>query len=316
MANYDAGHYFLTTMVPIDRDAFVQEGDERRSAIVHIRKVLTTLPTAQQDYVSSISGLQSPFAAVPGTHFAHFFIIDDVRYNGRRPSNPILNLIFNVKMTNAEEVDRLSDAYLVLAADFDAPDGSPGSLRAYTDALWSGMEQALRDIYTHTAGFDRVETAADFYRFIREGQIDTSLPFNDYWAHPVEMPSPLPWMAAASALILLATFIIGGTGTWTGSLWGLWGLTALALLVVNISIIAKFGLTPFPAAPDSDLQSVLKAIYIQQMFTGFAIENLGKPEEDLKASFDAFCDRHRPRDRSGPTQPAGVLTSTFRKHRG
>ncbi|NNE52101.1 MAG: hypothetical protein HKN30_06825 [Sulfitobacter sp.] len=312
MANYDAGHYFLTTMAPIDRNTFVEVNGVNRSAIDHIRFLLNTLPTAQQDDVSAASGLQSPFASVPGVHFAHFFVIDDVRYNGRRPSNPILNLIFNTKMTNPEEVDRLPDAYLVLVTDFDASDGSKGNLRGHTDALWANMGDILRDIYAHVEGFDRVETSADFYRFVREGQIETTMPFNDYWAEPVRLPSPLPWMLGATALILFVTILLGATGTWTGSLWGLWGLGLLALLAVNIGIVVKYGLTPFPAAPDSDLQSVLKAIYIQQMFTGFAIDHLGRPEEELKGAFEAFCERHVPRDPSGPSQDPGVLLTPWK----
>lgn len=312
MANYDAGHYFLTTMAPIDRNAFVEVGGVKRSAIDHIRHVLTTLPTAQQDDFSTSSGLQSPFASVPGTHFAHIFVIDDVRFNGRRPSNPIMDLLYNVKMTNPEGVDHLPDAYLVLAVDFDAPDGSEASLRSYTDALWLNMEDDLRLIFGQSEGFGTVASSADFYHFVREGQVDTTLPFNDYWAEPVTMPSPLPWMLAGSALVLLAAILMGATGFWTASLWGLWGLAILALLAVNIGIVVKFGLTPFPPAPDSDLSSVLKALYIQQMFTGFAIAHLGQPEEKLKAEFDAFCAAHLPHDVSGPSQPPGVLTSKWK----
>ncbi|MFT7596403.1 MAG: hypothetical protein ACI8R4_003738, partial [Paracoccaceae bacterium] len=266
----------------------------------------------QQDYDSTESKLQSPFAAVPGTHFAHLFIIDDTRYNGRRPSNPILDLIFNVKLTIAEKVDRLPDAYLVLAVDFDAADGSTASLRAYTDAMWANMADTLRLIYAQVEGFDTVDSATRFNEFVREGQIETTLPFNDYWADPAPTVSPAPWMLAGSALVLLATIMLGMTGTWTGSSWGLWGLGLLAFLVVNIGIVVKFGLTPFPAAPDSDLQSVLKAIYIQQMFTGFAIAHLGHPEDQLKAAFEDFCNRHRPRDHSGPRQSPGVLTTPWK----
>lgn len=312
MANYDAGHYFLTVMIPIDRDGFVEINGARRSLIDHTRHVLTTLPTAQQDYVSTASGLQSPFARVPGTHFAHFFIIDDTRYNGRRPSNPIYDLVFNVKMTNAQKVDRLPDAYLVFAVDFDAPDGSARSLRNYTDALWHHMGAELRMIYENCVGFADVRTASDFYIFVRRGQVTTSLPFNDYWAHEPPLPSPAPWMAAATIGILGLAIIAGVSGFWTASLWGLWGLTLLALLALNIAIVVRFGLRPFPAAPDSDIQSVLKAVYVQQMFTGFAIENLGKSGEDLQTAFDAFCETHAPGLVDGPSQPPGVLVSKWK----
>lgn len=311
MANYDAGHYFLTFMAPIPREGVVETKGVRRSAVDHIRYMITTLPTAQQDPPSIASGLQSPFARVPGTHFAHLFVIDDVRYNGREPSSPIKNLIFNVKMTDPEHIDHLPDPYLVLAVDFDAPDGSAESLRAYTDRLWQHMGGELALVFGPTSGFDAVRDAASFHEFVCQGQIDTNLPFNDYWAHEVTPPSPVPWMGAASFAVLAGAVVLSSTGIWSASFWGLFALTVLALLVVNIAIIAKFGLTPFPAAPDSDLQSVLKAVYIQQMFTGFAIDALGKTDAELQDAFDGFCRTHMPQDKVTPTQAPGVLQTKW-----
>ena len=311
MANYDAGHYFLTTMAPIPRDGFLETNGTRRSLIDHTRHMLTTLPTAQQDKASQSSGLQSPFASVPGTHFAHVFIIDDARYNGRRPSSPIWNLINNVKMTEPQDIDHLPDAYLVLAIDFDAEDGSEATLRRYVDSLWQNMSEEVRLIFAHAGNFHQVQDANDFYEFVREGQIRTNLPFNDYWAYEPPLPSPVPWMLVASVAVLLGAMALALSGIWGTSLWGLTGLTFLTLIAVNIGIIARFGLSPFPKAPDSDLNTILKALYIQQSYTGFAIENLGKTDQELVAAFDEFCETHDPCHIASPSQPPGVLKTTW-----
>jgi hypothetical protein len=119
-------------------------------------------------------------------------------------------------------------------------------------------------------------------------------------------------MATATIGILGLAIIASLSGFWTASLWWLLGLTVLALLIVNIAIVARFGLRPFPAAPDSDLQSILKAVYVQQMYTGFAVENLGKSGEELQEAFDAFCETHAPGQVDGPSQPPGVLVSKWK----
>lgn len=309
MANYDAGHYFLTVMAPLQRDAFVMVDGVRRSVIDHVRHMLATLPTAQQDHFSEESGLMSPFARVPGTHFAHLFVIDTLHYNGRRPSNPIIDLLENVQLTIPEEVDALPHAYLVLAADFDAPDGSDDALRAYTDGLWAHMAAELRMLYRHCDGFGDVRDAATFFAFVKQGQVHTNLPFNDYWTYEPRMPSPTRWMAAASALMVVLAVMALHWGIWPGGGWSLFFTTLLALAAVNIAIVARFGLTPFPAAPDSDLPSILKALHVQQSFLQFGIDNLGKGGAELRSAFDAYCETNRPLDVDGPRQKPGVLWS-------
>lgn len=311
MADFDAGHYFLTIAAPVERNGTVTVNGKRRSRIDHLRDTLASLPTAQQDEFSSETTLNSPFARVPGTHFARFFVLDDVRYNGRRPSNPILNLIFNVQMTVAEGVDHLPHAYLVMTIDFDALDGSKASLRAYSNDLWRNMPDELAMIFGHCIGFDGVNSEQSFFDFLQRMQLHTTMPFNDYWTAAPPITNPLPLFAAIAAgfpAVALATWI---SGIWV---WGQWGLIALASLTVVAAIIVitiTRGLTPFPRAPDSDLASILKAAYIQQMFVGFMIDNLGRGGNDLYAAFEAFRTTHQPDAVQGPTQPSGVLTSTW-----
>ena len=60
------------------------------------------------------------------------------------------------------------------------------------------------------------------------------------------------------------------------------------------------GAKPFPAAPDSDLPTVLKALHLQRTFTRFAIDNqllAADPAsaQELHAAFRDFVDVNQPR---------------------
>ena len=66
---------------------------------------------------------------------------------------------------------------------------------------------------------------------------------------------------------------------------------------------------PLPTAPDSDLPSVLKALYLQQHFTDFVIAQQGAEDASLYAAFKAFVDDHQPADTADPTQPPGVIAA-------
>ncbi len=70
------------------------------------------------------------------------------------------------------------------------------------------------------------------------------------------------------------------------------------------------GKEAFPTAPDSDLRSVLKALYLQQKFTDFAIQNQGVDDTALQKNFGAFLDEHKPGDLDNPTQHPGVIDSS------
>ena len=67
------------------------------------------------------------------------------------------------------------------------------------------------------------------------------------------------------------------------------------------------GSRSFPTAPNSDLKSVLKGLYLQQQLVRFAIDQQGAAPADLHAAFAGFLDRTVPADLERPTQPAGVL---------
>lgn len=311
VADYDAGHYFLTIAAPVERTGTVTVNGKRRSRIDHLRDTLGSLPTAEQDEFSLETRLNSPFARVPGTHFARFFVLDDVRYNGRRPSNPILNLIFNVQMTVAERVDHLPHAYLMMTIDFDAMDGSDAALRAYANDLWRHMSDELGLIFGHCIGFEGVNSEQSFFDFLRRTQLHTTMPFNDYWTSAPPITNPLPLFAAIATGVPALALAAWIGGIWVWSLWGLVALAVTTVIAAIIAITVKRGLTPFPRAPDSDLASVLKAAYIQQMFVGFMIDNLGRGGTELYSAFEAFRATHQPANLKKPTQPSGVLTSKW-----
>ncbi len=74
------------------------------------------------------------------------------------------------------------------------------------------------------------------------------------------------------------------------------------------------GARPFPATPDSNLPTVLKALHLQRAFTRFAIDNQMEATGGNTASpqglyddFGKFIADNKPNDLSGPTQPPGVV---------
>ena len=67
------------------------------------------------------------------------------------------------------------------------------------------MKDDLEVIFGHCAGFDGVDTAEKFHGYIRKCQVETTMPFNDYW--PDGLPvgnatlpiTPLKWTAILAA---------------------------------------------------------------------------------------------------------------------
>ena len=309
MANFDGGHYFLTILAPIKRDGFVDVEGGRRSHTQVVRDILSSLPTAQQSLASEGSGMNSPFTRVPGTHFARFVVIDDLRYNGRKHSDAIYDRIFSVKLSVPQKVDHLNHSYLLLAIDFDAASGDDSELRSYTDLLWQNMELELRTIFQHCLGFETVDNDASLFDYLKRCQVETTMPFNDYWIEAPPKPKLHAHMIAVSGLIAAAALglYFGSLWTWGGG--SLFGLTILVLLAVNLGLVVHAGLTPVPTAPHSDLKSVLKALYVQQIFVRFAIDNQDASDEELHQAFGRFCDEHKPYEIETPSQQPGVLRS-------
>lgn len=322
MPNFDGGHYFLTALIPV-RTGLCADPLTTATVTSHaheLRATLGAMPTALQTPATERIGINSPFARSDRTHFARFAIIDDVAFNGRGQRDPIRVALLGPEPSVHDPVDRLHCAYLLFVADFDAASGAESELAGYLTHLWSVMETELREMLQHCDGYDLLDGPQGFVRVIRACQVETTMPFNDYWpGAPPLAPVPLAPLLAPVGVVL-AALVLGLIGALAAALAGwstrgwlilaLVGLVALPLAVwwAYRSVMTK-GAAPFPAAPRSDLRSVLKALYLQQQFTRFAIAMQGRDPVALHAAFASFLREHRPDDVAAPTQPRGVVRS-------
>ncbi len=332
MPDLDSGHYFLTTLAPIKDSAAAE--NMHGSYTQAVRVALAKLPSALQSPATEKIGINSPFARNTRTHLARMFVLNDVVYNGRVGRNALAAALFRDDPAEVKPVDRLNTSYLVFCADIDAvledgaplpKDLSPSQQRrvreAYAIRLWETMEDELREIYINCEGFDGVESAQDFANYLNRCHVETTMPFHDYY---LELPKfhdlPLKWLIAAVAvpllfaLVALVLRVFGvmempgfGIDTLLGFVLGL-VVTGLAGYAA-VSYALKNGEKPLPPAKYDDLPSVLKALYLQQKFSDFAVEAQGASPKDLHKQFGAFVEHHRPSDRSNPTQPPGVIAA-------
>jgi hypothetical protein len=115
--------------------------------------------------------------------------------------------------------------------------------------------------------------------------------------------------AALAGLIAALAMVLRpfGPGGWP------WGWLALAGLVVAVlalyRAVLSLGARPSPGEPDTDLPSILKAIYLQQHFVRFAARNQFADAAALHQAFGDFVAAHQPADLQGPTQEPGVIRS-------
>jgi hypothetical protein len=336
MANLDGGHYFLTVLAPVRVDTMIDPivGRSRSHAQQLVQK-LALLPTGRQTEVSPPGAPPSPFAANTLNHLARFVFISGPHFNGRTSGDAIVAAALQTDPLKAQPVDQFPTPYLLFAAEFDGQDKTEATALAdYANELWRTMQGDLEDVFGHCVGFEGVDTADGFLRYIRRCQVETTLPFNDYWAHGlVAAPaSPPVWPVLAaggaflvgSAVWLLAAIVqgfelrIGAHGRLAGGVSrtladGVVIVPALAVLTVlalgyAVAWVYLRARTPFPTAPGSDLPTVLKALFLQQHFTDLAIETQGLDDAALHARFGDFLDLVRP-DQPTPAQVPGECHS-------
>ncbi len=335
MPNFDAGSYFLTVLAPI-RSGAVSDAVGAESWHERLAATLEKLPTALQSPATERSGEQSPFARSLRTHLARFVVIDDTVYNGRPPQNPVLTSLFGPDPIVADAPDRLNSAYLMFAAETDAvtEDGarlpatlSPAEQDAVRDSyarhLWGVMADELRAVFGCCRGFEKVADADGFAAWIARCQVETTMPFHDYWTRPPALPSLpfkailvvalapiavlllalLGWLAGMAATPVVSWFVDWRPGPTIG-----WALLAsvLALWAVYRFVMGR-GEAPFPPPGGANLPGVLKSLYLQQKFTDFASASQELDAAGLHKAFGAFLAEHRPGEDAGPTQPPGVV---------
>ncbi len=355
MPNLDSGRYFLTTMFPIKNGPLInmEIGDDQVMPLLPVqmvRHMLSVGATAQQGpatYWQYAPGgtkkraeKNSHFAKNIQTHFTRFFVIDNAIYNGRNPSNvvtdklrglPVVGRLFG-KVTNLldpEQVDQLSNPFLVWVAEIDAPLGREEELDQYLEDLWQQMPDKLSELFIHCHGFDAEKmNAGNFKQFVRLGQVETVMPFNDYWQTTPELdgffatPQSLPTKIAAVFGGLTTVFALLGTlrqlYLWistgsadTGWWFGFFLLSLLLTLGVTVFLayrgIMNHGKKPFPMPLKSDLKSVLKSLYLQQELTDFAITNQGCKAQQLHDEFGKFLEQSKPESVKKPTQQPGTI---------
>lgn len=337
MPTFDTGHLFLTFICPIRRGTTRDPFGAQVSHVQNLRTVLRLLPTALQSPATQDIGVNSPFTRSLQTHLCRFVVIDDVTYNGRDPRDAIVMSVRGQDPIHPQPVDKLNSAYLLFAADIDAvmqegdplpetldADGQARCRDAWAARLWERMEPELRDVFDNCHGFDGVQSGEAFAAYLARCQIETTMPFNDYWIEAPALKSlPVKPMAAAILLPLAVTLlaflglIFGADEVPVISLLADWspGVTTLIGLLVTAAVaygliryVQAEGQNPMPPAKYGDLPGVLKSLYLQQHFADFAVEAQGQSDEDLHAAFGAFLQAHRPGDRMAPTQSPGVIS--------
>lgn len=363
MPNFDAGSYFLTVLAPIRIGAIPADDKTRKSGwddkfqgalarmqakgdaaspiaeaapdswIWRLRTVLATLPTALQSPATVGLGVQSPFARNTRNHLCRLVVIEDVIYNGRDPSDPILGKFEPLRKLFGggdplvpQPVDALARSYLLFAADIDAvvEDGEtlPAQLDrrrqnevrdSYLRTLWRSAELEMRSVFENCEGFDGVSDADGFVAYMKTCQVETTMPFHDYWTTTEEKeeeePEPDQEQERSSWVtylpIIAAVAVIIAVFAWLGIVGGL--LVILALAAGAYLWLMWKGQKPLPPPEHGDLPSVLKSLYLQQAFVDFVSANQGADPKRLHAAFGRFIAEHKPSDTTGPTQRPGYI---------
>ncbi len=269
------------------------------------------MPTGERTAASRGHGRDNPFARGTKTHFARFVVLDDVVFNGRVSGDSLLDLIRGVDPSVAQPIDRLSTPFLIFLADFDAESGGDDQLGAYLTELWATMSSELIQIFQHCVGFASVGTAEDFVGYIKKCQVETTMPFNDYWSVPPALGdfSLVPYGIGA---VLAVALFLGGLVA--GQAW-LLGAGVLVLALPSCSSptagsrIRRSGHSRNRRRrrPSSDLPTILKALYLQRVFTDLAISVQGQDDQALHDAFSRFIAHARPHDIAAPTQRPGVI---------
>lgn len=336
MPNFDGGHYFLTVLAPVRidtvRDAIAGRTRSHRGSLA---QKLALLATGRQTAASPLDAWGSPFAGNTLNHFVRLAIIDAPAFNGRLSPNALVGALRGVDPLVPQPDDRLTNPFLLFAADIDAQggDGPEAALRHYTDTLWATMHDDLAVIFGHCLGFDPTGNAAAFHAWIKRCQIETTMPFNDYWLDDDLRHAPGALQAggakaagiaavAALAVWLVAAVLSGvlrlfdADGGFVSAVAGVaaWGLIVVPAMIGILALVLfglyrtvlKTGGGALPTAPGSDLPSVLKALHLQQQFTRFAIDAQGLDDATLHARFGGFLAAVAP-SAATPSQPPGTI---------
>ena len=261
------------------------------------------------------------------------FVIDDVINNGHNPVNALKVAIgsrlgqasaVRLNPTTQQPYDQLSQPYLVFVADFDASSGDDGALKSYLCELWQTMREELCSILKYCEGFDCKRASAEtFYEYVKSCQVETTMSFNDYeyrldtpGLRSISIPLLVAWAAAAAlaALAGLLGTLIAVIRAWPNFdtltiPWIVFAVLGLVLLYVLYHYVLRCGGRPFATVPNTNMPTILKALYLQRRFTQFAINSQGLDKSSLHSGFAKFLVDHKPDDVVACTQVPGVIRS-------
>jgi hypothetical protein len=111
---------------------------------------------ALRDLLCGLSDAGSPFAGVPGLHFARWVLVDDVVYQGP-----------------AQRRDSWRNAYLLTST---TTDGTTAPLKD----LYAGLGPAADDVMRHCIGYPGRDDEDAFVRYFRHNQVRTNRFFSGY----------------------------------------------------------------------------------------------------------------------------------------
>ena len=323
MPTFDGGHCFLTTLIPINSARVVDRNGVKSSHVQLVREVLATMPTAHQSPENQPISVpcNSPFARCTKTHFARLVVLDDVIYNGRMPKNTLIE----GDVTVPQPIDSLPTPYLFFTADFDAPQGTEAELRDWLRGVWTKMRNDLDPVFVNCFQYaDKVRDADSFADYMIAHQLETTMPFNDYWPYGFNVPGALPKLnlylvafvaAVAGGVVGWAlSWIFGKLGLIPGGGFSYWleiivfgGIGLCIALYTAYTMAIRAGLKPFPMAPNSDLPSVLKGLHLQRKLIPLVEELQGKGEQAVFDRVAAFLKDMQVDNLHAPTQAPGTI---------
>jgi len=313
MPSLDGGHYFLTALLPVLGDPIAREDGSVTAPSHALREALASLPTAVQSAACLETGQTSPFSRCHRTHFARLVVIDQPSYNGRDPADAIVQSVRKANLLTHQPVDCFPTPWLMIAIDFDATGDADHGLDSYARGLWEVMAPELTAVLRYCHGFDRVTSAQGFADYLRSCQVETTMPFNDYWSTPFAPPSlslaALAGIAGGAFAVLAGLAWLALRALHIGLAWlGLAIPLALAAaLFGTYRFVMARGARPFPTAAGSDLPNILKSLFLQRAFTGFAAAHQLDDAPALHAAFGSFLAETEPGQTAAPTRLPGAV---------
>jgi hypothetical protein len=168
MADLSGRAYALTTLTPI-RDGFTADG--------------TSFADAVRDRLEGWNFEQnSPMVDVPNTYLCRFFVLDDVILESL-PGAGFLDTLSDLSpivpdwlrrwVVPAE--DHLKSRYLVFSSNFHG--GAEGDVDGYLQGMWRAIESHVRAVWGWCYGFDEVNDAASFSKYLQKCRLPATLFF-------------------------------------------------------------------------------------------------------------------------------------------